>query len=164
MSFKLITDGKALDKAILSIASRGKKLDNDIWRCAVSAIAHHWADGDRSKGGDVTKINNLVAAMPRGARVNALRDFITAFGSVVYDPEQKIFVHDKNGSADIEGAMAQSWVEFKPEAEYKPFDALAAIKAMAKKAAAADLEKGDKCNKKQQAAILKLAADLGVEL
>lgn len=158
MSFKLITDSAKLDKAILSIAGRGKKLDNDIWIAAVSAINHH------AEHGDTSKINNLVAAMPKGARVNALRDFIQCFGAVDYDTAQKIFVHVKGASADVAGAMETSWTEFKPEAEYKPFDALAAITAMAKKAKDADVAKGDKCNKKQAAAILKLAAELGAEI
>ena len=155
---KLITSKEAIVKAIASISGRGAKLDKDIWVAAVSAMAHH------NEHGDVTIINDLVSAMPKGARVNALRDYILAHGKVQFNNEVKAFVHDKDGSFDLEGALAVSWVEFKPEPEYKPLDALKLVTALAKRIAAADADKGDVCSDEQAAAILALATSMGVDL
>lgn len=154
---KLLKSKEAIVKAIKSIQTRGKRLDQDIWACAVSAMAHH------AEHGDVTLINDLIAAMPKGARVNALRDFILAHGKVTFDEENQVFMHDKKGSFDLEGACEKSWTEFKPERPYKPVDALALVKSLAKKISA-ERKEGDKVTDVQHAAIMKLAADLGVEV
>lgn len=154
---KLLTNKADIDKAIKSIQTRGKKLDADIWVAAVSAMAHH------AEHGDVTLVNNLVSAMPKGARVNALREFILCFGKVTYDEQNKVFAHDKEGNFDLEGAMETSWTEFKPEPAYVPFDALKAMAKLVKSVQAADADKGDKVTAAQAKAILKLAAELGVE-
>tara|TARA_R110002167_G_scaffold235258_1_gene440575 strand:- start:385 stop:861 length:477 start_codon:yes stop_codon:yes gene_type:complete len=155
---KLITNKSDIVAAIKSISGRGAKLDKDIQRAAVSAMSHH------NEHGDVTIINELVAAMPKGARVNALRDYILAHGKVSFDDKAKAFVHAKEGSFDLEGALAISWVEFKPEAEYKPLDALKLVTALAKRIAAADSDKGDVCSDEQAAAIMALADSMGVDL
>ncbi len=152
---KLITDKTALLAAFKSINTRGKKLDDDIWVAAVSAMAHH------AKHGDVTIINQLVEAMPKGSRVNALRDFILAHGKVGFDEDNQIFTHDKTGTFDLEGAQEKSWTEYKPDPAYKPVDALALVKALAKKISA-DRKEGDKVTDVQATAILKMASDLGV--
>lgn len=136
--FKLIEGTTAINKAIDSIETRGKRLDRDIWVAAVSAMAHH------AKHGDVTLVNRLVSAMPKGSRVNALREYIMAFGKVAWSEENKTFVHDKEGTFDLEGALGVSWVEFKPEPEYVPFDAGAALRQLMKKVEKADPAKGDK--------------------
>lgn len=155
---KLLTSKTDIVKAIASIQTRGKKLDNDIWVAAVSAMAHH------AEHGDVTLVNTLVDAMPKGSRVNALREFILAFGKVTYDEQNKVFAHDKEGTFDLEGAQEKSWVEFKPESEYKPFDALKAIAKIVGRVQGADAAKGDKVTSAQAKAILKLATELGVEV
>lgn len=155
---KLITDTAKLKAAFESITKRGAKLDDDIWIAAVSAMSHH------NTHGDVTIINELVSAMPKGSRVNALREFIEAHGKVSYDTDNKIFLHDKQGNFDLEGATAQSWTEYKPEAPYQPIDALALIKKLAVKIQNADANKGDKVTNKQARAVLQLATDLGIEL
>jgi hypothetical protein len=102
--------------------------------------------------------------MPKGSRVNALRDYILAHGKVKFNEKEKVFAHDKEGSFDLDGALAISWVEFKPEAEYKPIDVMKLVKALAKKVAEAKEEKGDKCSKEQAKAVMGLAAQLGVSL
>jgi len=157
-TIKLITGKDNIIKAIASITKRGAGLDKDIWIAAVSAMAHH------NEHGDVTIINGLVSAMPKGSRVNAIRDYILAHGKVSFDSDTKLFKHDKDGFFDLEGALAVSWVEFKPEPEYKPFDALKLVTALAKRIAAADSDKGDVCSDEQAAAILTLAANMGVDL
>lgn len=157
-NMKIITCETKIKAAIKSIQARGQRLDRDIWVAAVSTMAHH------NKHGDTTLINGLVDAMPKGSRVNALREFITAFGKVTFNEETKAFDHDKAGNFDLDGATATSWVDFKPEPEYKPIDALALVKAMVTKINNVDPEKGDKCTQKQAKAINALAVELGVEV
>lgn len=154
---KLITNTADLRKAFKSIQTRGKKLDNDIWIAAVSAMSHH------NEHGDITIVNELVEAMPKGSRVNALREFILAHGKVTFDEENQIFSHDKEGSFDLAGATETSWVEFKPEQAYKPVDALALVASLVKKINA-DRHEGDKVTKAQAKAINKLAVEMGVEV
>jgi hypothetical protein len=155
---KLFTSKASIVSAIASIQTSGAKLDNDIWIAAVSAMSHH------AKHGNPHLINDLVTAMPKGSRVNALRDYILAHGKVKFNEKEKVFTHDKEGNFDLDGALAISWVEFKPEAEYKPIDVLKLVKSLAKKVAEAKEENGDKCSEDQAKAVMGLAAQLGVSL
>jgi len=155
---KLLLTKQSIIAAITSIKTRGAKLDKDIWIAAVSAMSHH------AEHGNPHLINDLVDAMPKGSRVNALRDYILAHGKVHYCEKNKVFTHNKEGSLDLEGALKVSWVEFKPEAEYKPIDVMKLMKALAKKVSEADEAMGDKCSSEQAQAVLSLAAQMGVEL
>lgn len=125
---KLITETKAIELAIKSIQSRGSKLQKDIHICAVSCLNHI------EKHGDITLLNRLVAALPGGWRANAIKAWAEEFGKVNWDNTQKAFTFDKAKKSNIEGAIAVSPEEFKPEAEYKPLDLAEAIKALLKKA------------------------------
>ena len=113
-AFALISGAANIKAAIDSIMRRGKKYDRDVQIAALSAMQHH------IEHGDVTLINRLVAAMPTGSRVNALRAFIETFGAVRFDPESKMFVHVKGGVFRLDEAMAVMWYEFKPETAYQP--------------------------------------------
>lgn len=113
---KLIEGSAKIGSLIDSIANRGKKLDADIQRAALSVMAHH------SQHGDVTLINRLVASMPKGSRVNALMRYIETFGAVRWDKDKKEFVHAKGKKFDLEAASARTWHEFKPDPQYKPID------------------------------------------
>ena len=113
-AFTLIAGSASIKSAIDSIARRGKKLDRDIQVAALSAMQHH------VEHGDVTLINRLVEAMPKGSRVNALRAFIETFGAVRYDTDEKNFVHVKGATFRLDEAMQVMWSEFKPETAYQP--------------------------------------------
>ena len=154
---KLFTTKEQIVAAIKSISTRGAKLDADIWTAATSAMAHH------AEHGDVTLINELIDAMPKGSRVVALVAFIAKCGKVTYDADAKTFLHDKSGEFNLEKAMSKSWVEYKPEQPYRPFDVMSVIKAAALKAQA-ERKEGDKCTATQAKALLKLAAELGIDL
>lgn len=125
---KLITDAKAIDLAIKSIQSRGAKLSKDIHLTAVSCLNHI------EKHGDITLLNRLMAALPSGWRANAVKAWAEEFGKVNWDNTQKAFTYDKAKTSNIEGAIATSPEDFKPEPEYKPMDLAEAIKALIKKA------------------------------
>lgn len=157
-SYKLLVGAAAIDKAIASIKKRGDKLDRDIQVAALSAMQHH------AEHGDVTIINRLVAAMPKSSRVNALREYIQCFGGVTYNSETKLFMHVSGKEFDLEAASEKMWTAYKPEPEYVPFDALAAITNLVKKLDKADALKGDKVTDEQAAAIRKLAAELGAKV
>jgi hypothetical protein len=125
---KLILEAKAIDIAIKSIQSRGSKLQKDIHICAVSCLAHI------DKHGDITLLNRLIQALPSGWRSNAVKAWAEDFGKVNWDNTQKAFVFDKAKKSNIDGAIATSPEEYKPEQEYKPMDLAEAIKAIVKKA------------------------------
>lgn len=125
---KLFTKSDDIKAAIEDIRTTGKKLDNMIQVAAVSVIAHI------EKHGDITLLNTLVDAMPKGSRVNALRDFLLTFGKVAYSEEQRAFVYDRAAESDVQGAMAIMWTEFKPEPAYEAFDLKGLLASVLKKA------------------------------
>lgn len=117
-----------LATAIKSIKTRGAKLDQDIQIAACSAIKNH------SEHFSTNLVNDLIAALPKGSRVNALREFINTFSGCSYDEVTKLFVNDKSKTADIEGAMDVKWTEFKPEPAYHALKFDAEIKKLLDKA------------------------------
>lgn len=125
---KLYTEAKQIELAINSIQSRGSKLAKDIHVTAVSCLNHI------EKHGDITLLNRLIVALPGGWRSNAVKAWAEAFGKVNYDTKAKAFTFDKSKKSDIEGAIAISPEEFKPEPEYKPMDLAAEIARLIKKA------------------------------
>jgi hypothetical protein len=134
MKTAIITDVKALAAAIVSIKTRGAKLDKDIQQAAVSAVAHF------EKCGDVGYINRLYLALGKGARHAAFTEWVTQFGGVSANTGEgkdvTPFVKDKNKVVDLEGGDALPWYECKPSP--KPdevLDYLAILmKAVTKKA------------------------------
>jgi hypothetical protein len=132
-AYTLIVGAVNIGVAITSITSRGKKLDKDIQIAALSAMSHHVGAGS----GDTTLINRLVTGMPKGSRVNALRDFISVFGAVEYNPDTKVFDHKKGATFNLEGAMAIMWTEYSPEKQdYKPIaDGMVLVKVLMDKLA-----------------------------
>ena len=113
-AFALISGAANIKAAIDSIERRGKKYDHDVQIAALSAMQHH------AEHGDVTLVNRLVDAMPKGSRVNALREFIETFGAVRFDTESKKFLHTKGKEFRLDDAMKIMWNEFKPEQAYQP--------------------------------------------
>ena len=134
-TYKLLSGADAIGKAIDSIKSRGKKLDRDIQIAALSAMQHH------VEHGVVTLINRLIDAMPSGARVNALREYIETFGGVRYDADTKKMVHMRGKAFQLDDAMKIMWCDFKPEQAYKPIDDPLALIASLIKRFEKDMEK-----------------------
>ena len=115
-------------KSIASIKKLGAKLDDLIQLTACSAIQNHAIHFSTNL------INDLIAAMPKGSRVNALREFITQYSGCSYDEATKLFVNDKSKTANVEGAMGVMWTEFKPEPTYHAMNLQAEIKKLLDKA------------------------------
>lgn len=123
---KLIITTDLINKAIDSIARRGKRLDMDIHKCAVSIVNHV------NEYHEVTLVNRLVDSMPKGARSNALRDWFENFCKCVYNKESKQFDFVKGASMPLEPAIAEPWFEFKPEPEFKAIDSQKLIDSLFK--------------------------------
>ncbi|AGW43585.1 hypothetical protein JG068_03 [Burkholderia phage JG068] len=80
----LMTKAAEMEKAIASIANRGKKLDADIHQAACSTLAH------AINHGDVTLAQKLVAAMPKSARTKALAAWFVDFGPADWRPRIQV--------------------------------------------------------------------------
>lgn len=146
---KLIVGTAEINKAIASIALRGKKLDADIQHAGLSIIAHI------EEHKDTTLLDKLIDAMPKGSRKLALTEWALAFGKVrlldAKNPEdaariaaKAYFQYDKTRTTDLTSAAAKPWFDFKPEQPVlTAFDAQAAVSgvlAKLAKAAAGGLE------------------------
>lgn len=131
-----IQDLKALNKAIKSIATRASKLENDIWIAALSCAWHIKQDNQ------VTPLNNLIEALGKGIRTNAVKAYAETFMAVKWDEKSKKFKYDGSKATDMPGCARKSPFEFKPEAEYKPINLPAALARLVKQAEA-HAEKGD---------------------
>lgn len=152
---KLFTTKATLVAAIEDIRVTGKKLDSMIWVAAVSVIAHI------EKHGDITLAQTLVDAMPKGSRVNALLAYLEEFGKLSWDAAEKKLAYAKTKTSNVEGAMAISWVEFKPEPPYQAMTLESAVAALIKKAQdRADLgDERDHIDMDRLAAMSKMVSD-----
>ena len=136
---KLFTDNAALAKAIKSIAVRGQKLDHDIHVAGVSCLAHIAAHSD------TTLLNDLVNALPKGARKHAFVEWALAYGNVSLldksldgDKDKidkgQVFKLDRSKEYNQEQAIANAWYNFKPEADLlTAFDVHKAVAQLAKR-------------------------------
>lgn len=82
-STTVITDGIALNTLIKSIGGRGKLLDRDIHRAAVSALWH----GFQHKS--TAHAEMLLGAMPQVSRKNALRAWLLDMGCFMVKDDGK---------------------------------------------------------------------------
>ena len=136
---KLITDNAALAKAIKSIATRGQKLDRDIHEVGVSCLAHI------AEHSNTTLLNDLVNALPKGARKHAFVEWALAYGSVrtldrANEADQdkiakgQVFALDRTKQFDLDGAIANAWYNFKPEPDLlTAFDVNKAVAQLVKR-------------------------------
>ena len=161
---KLFTTKKDIIAAIADVSTTGKKLDEMIWVAAASIVAH--VEGNR----EVTLVNKLIEAMPKGSRVNALIAYFDAVSQAQYDTDEKTFKFSKSKTADQELAQTKSWVEYKPEQPYGGVDLhkliLKTIKAADTALASkdADKRKKDSIKASDLAALKALATTMGIEL
>ena len=125
-----------INKAIVSIATRGKKLDADIQAAGLSIINHV------QEHGDTTLADKLVNALPKGSRKLALVECMLAFSKMRLldkaNPEDgpriasgAYFAFDKTKTTNLEAATDKPWFDFKPEAPIlTAFDAQAAVQGV----------------------------------
>lgn len=87
---KLFTDVAAIDKAIKSIATRGKKLQSDMHQVACSVLDHYGHNEDSRV------VLRLIDAMPEMSRKNALCQWFEAFTCIKFER-----VKDDNGKMTL---------------------------------------------------------------
>lgn len=161
-TFKLITDAGKIQVMIDSIGTRYKSLDHDVQRAACSIVAHvneHY---------EVSLVNNLIGALGKGVRVNALREWFDTHCACLFDEEAQVFVQAKKEDNVPPSKMelvlaAKPWYDHKAEAKFVPVDAEALVKAAIKKITKA-LESGDdrhKCTLSDLSLLQALEAQLG---
>lgn len=134
-----LLNAQAIEKAITSIKTRGAKLDQSIWEAGVSCLNH------ASEHGDTTLLDKLLNALPKGARKVAFVEWALAHGQVrLLDGKVKAekvriknggtFILDRERVLDLQGAMAKSWVEFKPEPSVQTaFDLQGSVMSLVKR-------------------------------
>lgn len=132
----IITDSKAIDSKIKSIAKRGASLDEDIQVAGMSVLAHI------EKCGDVTLADKLMNAMPKSGRKLALAEWLLAYGkleTIKADSKDnkaaiaagRVFKFAKDKATDISGADEKAWYEFRKEAKVsEAFDVQAQVKSL----------------------------------
>lgn len=152
----LIVGTANLSKAVASILNRGKKLDADIQLAGVSILAHI------AEHGNVTLMNDLVAALPKGSRKNALLEWACKFGKLRLNEgaDRKVtpLLFNKEGTTDIDGAWDKPWYEFQPEKELVAlFDVQAELAKLLKRAASIQ-KTNPNCEVKGGDLLAKLAA------
>jgi hypothetical protein len=114
----LLVGNDNLTAAIGKIKAAGKKLDGMIQVAGLSILNHIQLHGD------ITQFEALWAAMPQGARKNALAEWAFKFGKISANTDantksEKPFLFDREKKTDLFSAEDQPWFMFKPE---KPVD------------------------------------------
>jgi hypothetical protein len=124
-AIKLLVGEKAIKAAMVSIHRRGQTLQQDIHVAACSVLAHV------EKHSDIRLITELLAAVPEMTRKNAMKDWFTAFGPVMFDGDTVEFVKGK--PVDMKGAMAEPFWLFSPEKPYQAIDVAKLIDGVIRK-------------------------------
>ena len=116
-----LTQEQAL-KSISAVAKYGPKFDELVQRIAVTAVGYSVMHGD------VTIGQKLCAALTRGARLDALVQYMIQHGNFDWDTKSKTLVFRKNADAVQDpaelyvSASAAKWYNAKKPNEPKPFN------------------------------------------
>lgn len=113
----------------------GKALDKAIQVMLSSACLHAQLHGDFGL------VNTTIAAINKGSRTNAAREFALMFAPVNFNEKKKEFVfakgkqiEDFENSEKFTKMLNTDWVDLKPEPIFRPFDLQAQLTALLKKA------------------------------
>ena len=129
---------KQIVAMIGSISRRGVRMDNDIWQCSYSSIAH------AMEFGDLSLFQRLLNAMPNGSRVTVLISWAKHHCpiSVNKTPQGtwKVTGSKQSDGAewDLEGMTTTPWWSFKSAPDQLVFDLAALAKMLAKVAEGKD--------------------------
>lgn len=138
MKTELITTAALINKEIASIKTAGAKLDQRIQVAGLSVLNHV------DLHGDVTVVNGLFLAMPKGSRRKAMAEWLVAHGKVIPNPDKAAqatvpFCYDKTKETRLDVAETMPWWEFAPEkAPLDVFDFNAMLAQLIKKAEKAE--------------------------
>ncbi len=131
---------KDITAQIQNIAKRGKAWQEDVQKCALNIVRHV------NQHHEVSLVNQLIEAIPAGARANALREWFCKHGKVEFNEEDQVFLPSRDKAKPIEAALLEKWYNCKPEPAFKAVDLDAAILQLIKRAdkALKDEENADK--------------------
>lgn len=127
-------DKVAIEKAIISIATRGAKLDADVQAAGLSIINHIELHGD------VTLANRLFNSMAKGMRRNSLALWLCQYGKLEINQDpgtNKVapMVYAKSGKTDLVEAAKVKWYDVKKEQDLtQEFDVMAKLRQLLKQA------------------------------
>lgn len=141
---ELIRTLPELNKAIAKIKAAGKKLDDTVQMVGLSCLQY------AEDHGQVTPASDLFKALPKGARRNALAEWMVAYGKISVKTtaeiaawaaekgkdkaEAPVFNYAKDKATDLAEAEAKPWYEFRPERPVQEvFDAQQAAQALLKR-------------------------------
>lgn len=153
--FQLL-DKEGTKKLIGQIQKSGKKLDADI-QTALQCSAIH-----AHQHGDITLLESLLPALPKGVRSNAVKEWMMQYAPVAFVKGALVFQrsYDNKDDAARQTAIkacetATPWLEFKPEPEFVPFDLAGRLGTLVKAAenALADPEHQHKVTPEQLAEV-----------
>jgi hypothetical protein len=88
--------------------------------------------------------NDLIKAMPEGARKNAMRLWFEKNGKLKFSRQKKEFVYHAAYATRLDNAEAEPFWKTVKEAEYKPYDAMKAFQSFITKAENKANEPGEK--------------------
>lgn len=160
----LIRETAQLTAFFGEVKATGKKLDNDIQLALCSAVVHLHTHGT------IVIANNAIESLSKGMRSNAARDFMMEFGPVNWNDKKKAFVFAAKKRVEnfeetekFEEMLATMWLTFRPEPEYKPFDAAAQLASLIKRAERhlADPKEKDLVSQEELAMLKTLADAIG---
>lgn len=166
MKTTLIVGAANITKEIGLIKTAGAKLDERIQLAGLSVLSH------AHQHGDITVVNQLFLALPKGARGKALAEWLLAFGNVQKNTDKASaklapFSYAKDRTAKGEEELAKvmtaaadtPWYKFAPEPKVVDmFDFGAALARLMKAAEQAEskgqkIEGADLLSKIRKAAI-----------
>ena len=137
MNVEIYQTQTGITKAIEEIKSTGKKFDTLVHRTAVSILAHAIKlDKNNEPTKDISKVSELMYAMPKSGRTNALIQWFGKYGIHISSKKVDSRVKYKANLTDfdsinIEHAMANPyWLEVAEEGEIKPMNIKHKLKAI----------------------------------
>lgn len=102
----------AINKETALVKTAGKKLDMRIHVLAMSVAnhinIHH----------EISLMENLFDAMPKGSRVNALKAWFLKYAKVDFDDATKTWSPKRSDAMDLTEANDDPWFDFKKEPEF----------------------------------------------
>ena len=158
-TFKMM-DGDAIKTMTTSIGKRFNLLDSDVHKTAVSIVNHV------NEYHEVSLANNLIGAMGKGSRVNALREWFQHHLKASFDEKEQVFVQSVKGTALSNMTavlLAPPWFEHKAEAKFIPVDVEKLVKSAIDRItkAIASGDKRHKCKMQDLVLLQTLQTQLG---
>lgn len=114
----------AIEAAIGKMQKAGEKFQDELHRCACSALKHV------IEHKDPVYVQRFIDAMPESSRKNAFKLWFETFGPVSFADKLH---YVKGGNIALAAAVTMPAWKLKPEQDYKPMDVSGAIDGLIQK-------------------------------